>query len=358
MIYIFHFFVIVSLYILFGRNKQTKNIFIISTFAYVLLIFGQRWMTGTDFPNYLRYFVTDFTRKEWGYFALQSILSHLDLYFGILIIIVLFISQFNFYRFFLKFEKYDTLIIAIFLISEMFFGQMSQIRQYAAISFFLNSYYYAHHNKYGKSILNLVLGYSFHSAALYLVPFLFLKIPVSRKIALTFFVTALLFPLIDIHIILNLPVISNFVPYLGGQFDVPLGFSHNIKYYSILLAILYYVKNLKPLKNSYMNKLIVNGLMFYILIYGFSFHFATIFRVATFFQAFEVIFLVYYSNQLKNIPDFISKRVVAFLFFGIFCFSSLADSYNVIDYQFRPLRVYEERTDTELIYELEEFKRR
>jgi len=358
MIYIFHFFIVISLYILFGRNNQTKNIFIVSSFIYVLFVFGQRWMTGTDFPNYLRYFITDFTRQEWGYFGLQNLLSHFDLYFGLLIIIVLFITQINFYRFFLKINNQAPLMIAIFLISEMFFGQLSQIRQYAAISFYLNSYYYAHKNKYTKSIFNLILGYSFHSVALYLLPFLFIKTPISKKIALFFFISALFFPLIDIHIIFNLPVISDYIRYMGGHFDQPLGFGHNIKYYSMLLVVIYYIQNLKPLPKNNMNNFILNGLILYFLIYGFSFHFAPVFRVATFFQAFEIIFLIGYANQLKYIPDFVSKKIVVCLFFGIFCFSSLVDSYNVRKYQFRPLRVYEERTDTELIYELEEFKQR
>jgi len=337
---------------------RTKNIFITTSFVYVMFVFGQRWMTGTDFPNYLRYYITDFTRAEFGYFGLQTLLSNLDLYFGILIIIVLFITQFNFYRFFLKFEKHTTLMIAIFLVSEMFFGQMSQIRQYAAISFYVNSFYFAYHDKNAKSFINLLLAYSFHSSALYLVPFLFLKIRFPKKAVLLFFIIALVFPFIDIHFIFEFPFFDRYSGYVGGHFDVPLGFSHNIKYYSVLLIFIYYVIHLKPIENKINNKLIINGLMLYILIYGFSFHFAPIYRVATFFQSFEIIFLVYFANQLQNIPDYISKKLVAFLFLGIFAFSSLADSYNVVEYQFRPLRIYDERTDTELIYELEDFKRR
>src|SRR5699024_5380918 len=111
--------------------------------------------------------------------------------------------------------------------------------------------------------------------------------------------------------------------YLGGRFDVSLGFNHNIKYYTILLFLIYYIYNLKPFHQNNTNKMIVNGLLFYILIYGLSFNFALLYRVAVFFQTFEIIFLVYYSNKLEVLPEIFSKRLVTLLFIGIFTFSSL-----------------------------------
>jgi len=352
MIYILHFFTVLTLFILFGRNKQTKNIFTVTSFVYVLFLFGQRWMTGTDFPNYLRFYIQDFTRSEWGYFGLQSLLRSGGLYFGIIIFIILFITQFNFYRFFLKFDQ-GALMIFLFLISEIFFAQMSQLRQYVAISFFINSYYSAYKNEYLKSIINIIFAFSFHASAIFFIPFLFLKLPINRKVSLTFFITALILPLIDIHWLLELPIFGRYSGYVGGQFDVPLGFGHNIKYYTVLLIFIFFIYYLKPILQNQKNKMIINGLMFYILIYGLSFNFAPLFRVATFFQVFEVVFLIYYSNKLKIIPEIDAKKIIAFLFIGIFTFSGLVDSYNVSDYQFRALRFHENRSVEELTDEIE-----
>lgn len=352
MIYIFHFFAVLMLFILFGRNKQTENIFTVTSFVYVLFVFGQRWMTGTDFPNYLRFYLQDFTRSEWGYFGIQSLLRNGGLYFGIIIFIILFITQINFYRFFLKFDQ-GALMIFLFLISEIFFAQMSQLRQYVAISFFINSYYSAYKSEYFKSIINIIFAFSFHTSALFFIPFLFLKLPINRKIALAFFITALILPLIDIHLVLELPIFGRYSGYLGGQFDVPLGFGHSIKYYTILLIFIFYVYYLKPLVQSERNKMIINSLMIYILIYGLSFHFAPLFRVATFFQVFEVVFLVYYADKLRILPEIDAQKVIAFLFIGIFTFSGLIDSYNVSDYQFRSLRFHENRNVDELVNEIE-----
>lgn len=354
MIYIIHFFIVLSLYIIFGRNKQTQKMFVYSSFVYVIFVFGQRWMTGTDFPGYLRYYMTDYVRGEWGYFGLQTLFSEGDLYFGLLISLILLLTQFNFYRFFLKFDNY-ALMIFIFLLSEIFFAQMSQIRQYVAISFFINSYYNSYNKNYFKSMLNIILAYSFHTAAIFFVPLLFIKLPLNRKNILPLLTGAGILPFIDIRFIFNLPFLNRYSHYVGGRFDVPLGSSHYIKYYAILLFLLFFMYHLKTLNKDRIHNMIFNGSLFYILIYGLSFQFAPLYRIATFFQVFEIVLLVSFASKLKILPDIFTKRVVSFLFIGIFAFSALADSYNVASYQFRPLRFHEEKTREEMLTDIEIF---
>lgn len=354
LIYWVHFLIVLILYIFFGRNNQTKNIFITTSFIYSVFVFGQRWMTGTDFPNYLRYYVQDFTRSEWGYFSLQSFVRDNNLYFGIIIFIIFLLTQINFYRFFIKF-KYDAMIIFIFLISEIFFAQMSQIRQYVAVSFFINSYYHSNKNEKIKSFINLFMAYSFHTSALFFVPFLFVRLPFDQKklglILTTFFVL----PLIDVHIIFKLPFFSRYSHYVGGYFDVPLSFNHAIKYYTVLFLIILLSKWAYRFKTDRHYTMIYNGIFYYMLIYGLSFHFAPLFRVAIFFQVFEIVFLVTFANNLKNIPEYISKKIIALLFIGIFSLSALVDSYTVANFDFRILRLYDNRSHEELLIEADNF---
>lgn len=360
MIYIFHFFIITILFTIFGRNKQTENLFVGFSFIYVLFVFGQRWMTGTDFPNYLRYFLTDFQGPEWGYYTIQNFLKFNNLYFGILIFTVLLITQFNFYRFFLKFDKYATLMIALFLISEIFLAQMSQIRQYVAISFFINSMVDAYDEKPLKSIVNLIFAASFHSSALFLFPLLIIKFPftkknISKKALLFILVILFVFPFLDMHHILNLPIFGRYSNYIGSIYDVPLGSAHYIKFYTMLSIFIFYSYFMAQIDKTQKDIIIINGLLIYLLIYGLSFKFAMLYRVAIYFQIFEIVFLVNYSNQLKNLPALTNKRIVALLFLGIFALSSLLDSYLVANYQFRPLRLYENRSREELYYEIDTF---
>lgn len=347
MIYIIHLFSVLILYILFGRNKQTEKIFTSTSFLYVMFVYGQRWMTGTDFPYYLEFYIKDFTRSEWGYFGLQTLFRESGFYFGLLIFFILLITQFNFYRFFLKFDQ-NTFMIFLFLISEIFFAQMSQLRQYVAISFFINAFYFSYDQKYGKSIINMLLAYSFHSTALYFIPFLFLKLPLNKKFTLFVFSTGLVLPFVDIRNILKIPIFQSYSGYLGSQFDLPLGFGHVIKYYTVLFIFLFIAYNIKKLADFNYTRMIINAVMFYIVIYGMSFHFAPLFRIATYFQTFEIVFLAYASTKLKNIPEFETKSIIAFLFIGIFTFSGLADSYSVSDYQIRFLRFHENHSIEQL----------
>src|SRR5699024_5082993 len=106
-----------------------------SSFIYALFIFGQRWMTGTDFPNYLRYYLTGFQVREPIYKFIQNFLAEHNLYFGLLIFIVFAITLFNNYRFMVRIDRNVVLIIYIYLLSEIFFAQLSQVRQFIAISF-------------------------------------------------------------------------------------------------------------------------------------------------------------------------------------------------------------------------------
>ena len=112
---------------------------------------------------------------------------------------------------------------------------------------------------------------------------------------------------------------------------------------------------MKELKKTKKDLLIINGTLLYIVIYGFSFQFALLFRIAMFFQAFEILFLVYYSDQLRNLPEYVNKKLVYIMFLGVFSLASLIDSYKVENYQFRFLRLYEDRTEEQLNYEIEGF---
>ena len=125
MIWIFHL-TIITMLLLISKKIKKQKFFFYSSFLYSIFIFGQRWMTGTDYPNYLRYYLTDFQVSEPGYYYLQKILAENNLDFGLLIFIILFITLFNNYRFILQIDKNVEIILFLYLISEIFFAQMSK----------------------------------------------------------------------------------------------------------------------------------------------------------------------------------------------------------------------------------------
>lgn len=338
MIWIFHL-AIITMLLLISKKIKKQKFFFYSSFLYSIFIFGQRWMTGTDYPNYLRYYLTDFQVSEPGYYYLQKILAENNLDFGLLIFIILFITLFNNYRFILQIDKNVEIILFLYLISEIFFAQMSQIRQFIAISFFLNSFFHAYENKMFKSIGNIIIGALFHDSIIFLFPFIFIRPYINRINGLYLLVVSAVLPLIDLSPVLNLEIFSRYSGYLDSVYNVELSFFHYFRFYIIIGLFILYLWNIKTFKKNNIEKMLMNAVILYFLIYGLSFQFALFLRVSNYFKIFEIVFLVYYFDRIAHYSKPIVKTVVVGLCFGIYLGTSITDPYRISDYQFRSLRI-------------------
>lgn len=354
MIWIFHF-IFITILLLIAKYIKSDKFFINTSFFYAIFIFGQRWMTGTDFPNYLNYYLTDFSSVEPLYYWIQKFLSSNGLYFGILIFIILLITLFNNYRFFLKFDRHVILIIYLFLFSEIFFAQLSQIRQFVAVSFFLNSYFYSFENKYGKSLINILFGLGFHSSIIFFVPFLFIKLNLNKIKTIYLLLLSSILPLLDVAFILRLPIFDRYSHYLDSIFNVNLSIFHYVKFYIILAVLLFVIWNIEHFRENKMTQIILNGLVLNMLFYGISFQFGIMLRVSMYFKVFEFIFLAYYYKDVFNVSKKIMKFAVILLFMGIYSGLALTDPYDISRYEFSPLRINETRSVEELNAEIDRF---
>lgn len=353
MIWIIHIISVTMIYIITKIFKK-PSAFSKLSFIYVIFVFGQRWMTGTDFPNYLDYYLLNFQKPEIGYFGLQHLFIELDLYFGLLITLILVITLYNNYKFIHFFEKNILLILYLYLISEVFFAQLSQIRQFVAISFFIISFWYSYQKKYIKSGVNILLATSFHLSAIFMIPFLFLKINKKQSFYVISLFIFLILPFIDISFILRLPIFNRYQHYLGSVYDVSLSGFHYIKYYIFIVLFLIFILNIERNHSEKENN-IINGLFFYVLFYGLSFQFAPFLRIANYFKMYEIVFLAYYSTELKYISKKLTKTLIVILFLGIYIGTAIIDSGDIGNYQFRRLQLREDRSVTELYFEIYDF---
>src|SRR5699024_4525006 len=114
------------------------------------------------------------------------------------------------------------LMVYLYVFSEIFFAQMSQIRQFAAISFFINAFYYTYKEKYGKSFINFILGVGFHTSIVFLLPFLFIKVNITRIKALYLLLASAVLPLFDVTLLLKLPFFERYSHYLNSIYNVEL----------------------------------------------------------------------------------------------------------------------------------------
>lgn len=354
MIWIFHF-IVVTLLLLITVKKKEEDFFIKTSFVYSLFIFGQRWMTGTDFPNYLRYYLTDFQVREPIYKYIQVFLSANNLYFGILVFIIFSITIFNNYRFIIKIDRNIVLMLYAYLLSEVFFAQLSQMRQFIAISFFINAYFNAYEKKYGYSLLNILLGAGFHTSILFVVPFILIQINISRIKAIYLMLVSAILPILDVTLLLKLPFFSRYAHYIESRFNVNLSIFHTIKFYVLLIVIFLCMWNLKKIRKKTIDQMILNGILLNMLIYGLSFQFAPMIRVSSYFKIFELVFLLYYLKEINNYSKIVVKFSIIGLFSLIYAGFALTDPYLITRYEFRYLRIYDDRETEQLQSEINNF---
>ncbi|AKL93663.1 EpsG family protein [Clostridium aceticum] len=354
MIWIIHF-TIINILLYVSKRKKDDGFFIKSTFFYSIFVFGQRWMTGEDFPGYLLYYISGFTGKEIGYFALQNLFANKNLYFGLFIFLIYTITVFNNFKFIKRINKNTVFMIYLYMFLELYFMQMSQIRQFIAVSFFIHSYYFIFQRMYCRSLINLIIAISFHFSAVIIIPILFIRMKLSKKTMFYFVILCCALPLVNIKVLFNLGILNTYSHYIGSVYDTGLSFFHFIRYYAILFIILLYIYNIKIDVSSRIDRMILNGVLFYLVLYGLSFQFAPMMRVSYYLKIFEFIFIGYYIKDIKHFSPKLVKGTIVSMFLLFYLSIAIIDPYNITRYEFRPLQLRENRTDSELRMEIHNF---
>lgn len=354
MIWIIHLICINTIFII-SKIFKNKNIFIKGTFLYSIFIFGQRWMTGTDFPNYLKYYLVEFEHVEILYKLIQNILSKYNIYFGVLIFSIYLITLLLNYKIIITYNKNVLFTIYIYVMSEVYFAQLSQIRQWLSIALFVNAFYYFYSKNKIKGLANIILGIGFHKSIIILLPFLFFKPNIKKKVYILLLVVCFILPFVDIGFIGRILPESLYGNYYESRFNVNLGIAHLLKYYcNIILGILV-VNNIDFNYKNFKFKSIINGFIFYMILYGISFKFAPILRISYYLKIFEVIFFGYSLCSLK----YKIKQVIEVMIIGmtlLVYMGMIETNYADINrYQFRRLKLIEDRSDGELWLEINSY---
>ncbi|MGN7479750.1 EpsG family protein [Solibacillus silvestris] len=358
MIFIVHFIVIVFLFVFSKVFLKNEKFFIGATFLYSIFVFGQRWMVGTDYGNYLMYYIYDFQGTELGYRTLQNLFSNYELSFSLLTFLLYFLTQVNFYKFICKFGKNATWILFIYCLSEIYFAETSQIRQWIAISFFINAYYYFFYKKYFKSIGLIIIGALFHKSIMFVVPLLFIRLDklIKNKYGSLLFVLILvILPFINLNILLPYFSFIGIVnDYLGTPYIVGLSFLHILKYYFLIICTFFFLYNLDKIKNN-LYYLIINGQLIFLTLYGLSMQLGAFIRFSAFFKIFEIIFFVCLVSQVKKFNKTQLSFVFVIYFIAMYISIAVLDTVEISHYQIRFVTIFEQYTDIELIDEFYNF---
>lgn len=343
------FYYTVFLYFLF--LVKNYNRFHGVLFFVMIFFLGQRWMTGEDFPGYLLYYLIDFKGVDFGFFLLQDFFKFNNFSFSLFVLFLYILTLGLTYKFIGKFE-YSALIFVLFSITELSFIQLSQLKQSLAIPLFLFSFYYFYHKKIFLGLLFIILSSSVHVASLFLIPFLFIRVPLKNK-QLKFILFAIcLMPLINITSFIPPSLFFKFGHYLNSDYNQSLSFFHYIKFYGVV-TLFYFLYNSNKQELLINNKIMLSGFIIYLALYSLSFQFAPFMRLSYFFRIFEVITLV---NLAKNSNyRYIFGYVVIPFYSVAFLAIGLLDPYNVSRYSFEPVSIYEQKTESQLHLEIDQF---
>lgn len=329
-----------------------KNKLFIRFLLLVLIFFmGQRWMTGEDFPGYLLYYLIDFKGVDFGFFALQGVFLNNEFSFSLFVFFTYLLTIFLTYKFIGLFSN-SALIFVFFTITELFFIQLSQIKQSLAIPIFLFSFYFLYNNRKFFGFCTFFLASSIHIATLFLIPFLFFKVSVQKKYLNIFLVLVCFLPLINITSLLPSVLYFKYAHYLTSDYNQPLSVFHYFKFYTVVF-LFFLLCQANSEFNLLRNKFAITGFIFYLFIYAISFQFAPLMRLSYFFRIFEVVVFINLSLSLNQWKIFL---FIVFLFYSVsFVFISIIDPYNVSRYQFNFIKIYENKTDSELYSEIDNF---
>jgi hypothetical protein len=358
LIYIVHFIIIFILFFVCKTIYKNDLLFIRLSFFYSVIVFGQRWMVGTDYANYLGYYIANFQGTEYGYRTIQNFFYENNLSFSLMTFMLYLLTQINFYKFIRKFGANAVWIVFFYCLSEIYFAEMSQIRQWIAISFFINAFYYMFNKKYLKVIFFFICGFLFHETIIFMAPFLFIranKLLKSKKVSLFVLFILFLLPFIDMKVFM--PFLSNLEligSYRDSPYIVDLSLLHYLKYYVVVLMTFIFIFNIE-LKNDKIYENILNGQVFYLILYGLSMQMAAFMRFSFYFKIYEIIFFVIFVGFLRK---FNKKHVsYALIIYYLFIYISLSilDNVELAYFQIRFISLFEPYTHSELLNEIYEF---
>ena len=143
-----------------------KNIIAFLVISYLTILFGQRWMVGEDYPGYVLYYDIQFTGFAPTFYLIQNYFSDNGISFILFMSLMLLVILVNFFLFIkFVFPKEYVIFFLIFAISEIFFQQLSQVRQFVAISIFLVSFYKIQHKGRKIYLFYYILACSVHISA-------------------------------------------------------------------------------------------------------------------------------------------------------------------------------------------------
>jgi transmembrane protein EpsG len=335
----------------------TRNNFKIEYFFSVLLIsfiVGFRYDVGNDWAGYVSDFNNIKTNTflafedqyyEFAFFYINKIISGLGLSYHWMFFSISFISWYFLYKSLPN--KLIPLFIFFIFITEYFFWSMNGIRQFVALAIWTYSIRFIIKREKYYYFLFLFIASLFHTSAIILTFFYFLKLKYNRKLFLILFfissfvgttdyILQIFFKMLTLSAD-SIPLIGTYLRYFDPTKTLIIAdLNYGLGYYFIVIVnflLLFF-------SESVIKKYPSSKIYFFIfaigtVLFNLSTNIFLIGRINTYLMFFKSIALTYTFIYYWNFKQYRFYVFISLLFFLVFFYSTIYNSSNMCSpYQF------------------------
>lgn len=303
----------------YKNHKMVSSIIIFISFMILILLIGCRESVGTDYDSYIYYynFISNLNFDElsvvdWEYgavliFKLTSLIFQNEKFIMIVLAVLTIYPLYKLNKLYdYKYLPYSILTYSLILLP----FSMNGMRQAIAMSFIALAVGYLMKEKKLKSILSIIIAFSFHKSAIIIVPYLVLfMIKKGRKIERDYTLITLFISVIILFFneyLINLGFISEYDYYLT---DINIG---NISLNAILfhipiILIMLSFSNKEEKHLNLLKGLVISGIILDFI--GTSKQYLS--RIALYYTMFEILLI---PLLLKHINNQTTKKLISFLY--------------------------------------------
>ena len=337
----FYFIAYISLlaflYDIFG-SKAVLGIIIISSSLFV----GLRYNTGTDYVSYVSKYLnfSDYQDRYEPLFVLvTNSLVSLELPVFVFFLVFAFITNFLSFTVLSKLSNSLLLSLTIFLGTDIFFRQMNQVRQVAAISIIFFAFRSMLTNRRITSLVGILVGGAIHYPSLLVSPFIFLA-----RIKFTKLMLLLILVLSGIISSGLLPInylVEGFTGLVSSRYlrlvtNSPYSYD-GLRIYFELLCALIFVLNLPDSYSSNLKvRVVTNILVFGIALQTVLCLTPSIVRLARYLTSFQAIALpvLISSSKLSSLSKIVVGLGVALYYLILTALLLIKGKHGVVPYNF------------------------
>ena len=338
-IYLLNLLLIIFWHIIFSykKNEVKEKYFLFIVGLQLVLLGGLRSISvGTDtivyaaeYDFFKTFKAVRYTRIEYGYIAIMTVLNYFNLHFNWLLFITSSIIVFLVFKSIKEYSSNIFLSVYLFVAMYLYYYSFNVMRQCIAVAICFFCYKYILKREAIKYVLGVLLAAQFHTTAYIMLPLYFVYMLAKQRMFFLVFLVILYFIFIFINPFVNF-VLQYMPRYLGYLDSVFFDSSTGLRYvfvYGIILLFGYINLVCYKIEKRFLLEFLYMSIAFLLNLLALN-GYAIFARLAWYFTIYTIIFLPNCLSRIKN------KYFYSLSFLSIFILSFCYHYYFLtVDYQ-------------------------